>query len=933
MSFKNLRVGLFGFLCALLALPAPAALAHGTGSNFKVDLLESCDTEGEGGGRQVDLMLLIDQSKSLKGANLRALENALRALEPIFSKSDERVHVGVATFSGGAQLQRSLSSGAMKEAEYDDLVRSLTDENRLQGGTNYVDATTVALDDFRSNSAPGRCKVLIWFTDGEVDLPGEQNRIREGDAVISDFCEGADSSKSKASSFRDLGIRPYVVLLTPEPFKTEVPAAITGSKTSSAADPYRKWGSIVALRGLTGDWSDEGSSATKPGSSCDRFADDWGELIQVSAVSASAVTELAQQMLELLMKGTSVVPPDLCPNKFPLEGFPAGVLLEKLVVSLRRSTSPAGGPALVEPEGLNGVVEGNLLFLSRADAEDEEVLNSLPAGWNLKVSEGVESVCFGFEFRDPADLEFVASPNQLSVHVPSRKGENALTADISYGEFDAAIDQELTKSLSPIVTLNGATATIKPNASQQRLETLPASLALIPRSLGPAGRIMLENSPLIGSLRLSPAVDIAGIEDLPSLSCSENDELDRPVLEIKAIKEEVSESPYRSKGNCSVVAGAADVGGKVRFVFSDPDFSDPGQGGFAIQVDGEDLAQRDEVSVDVSRIDAQGGISVFVGQSAPFPNRSVDVSRSTEMIVVWEDVDESIELGRIQVLANLSLEGRSNKVLALIIAIVASLLSALLAYVLLFFVVRKSTRVGRPSDLVFLTADVSVVQPPGRAGGGVEWPDRESFAPPAFDVSKVRADDDSGMKIVAGRIAFEARNGRFFNPADVVRGPWTQVSSLETNSLGLGMSSEGRKAGSALCPLGPIVVADVLSRDVVSGRHSVRLTFVVPTRGPIAAYSGILSLVKSSAMRAIGRAVTQASASGAEGQVRRGAAPIADAGAGRTEDRPLIRPESSPTESNRLSSPAPRPDSTRPQQGPGHDEGPATRRPPGSHPR
>ena len=818
--------------------------------------LQDCASAGitDTPNRDLDLMFLIDQSLSLaQDDKLKSLRDALEAMVPIFNNESSSLRVALATFSREAEMVRGFSSEPLTANDFRNFINDVSVKRNLQGGTNYIAATQLVLEEFRRNSDPERCKVVVWFTDGEADIPGEQNRVVEATTVLTDFCGGESSTSSKADLFRGLGVRPFVVLLTKQSFDTKEPPFPKTSQTNESAEPYRQWASVVSLRGLTGDWDELEGSVTKPGSVCDGYSDSWGEFLKVSDAQ-----DLAGRIIRILIRVIQKPPIGWCPGReHKLLGLPAGVFIETIFLQVEGSGSGLSSGLILNPQKLEQFVTGNLLVLNRSNSEHAAILDSLPAGWDLELDSSVKSICFGPTFRSPEALEFSGEPSQRTVRVPRREGDPGLTVEVQFGEFTEAIDIDRLRWTDSSVEMNGATASVSPSAASSKVEMLPGYLRITPSRLGPAGKVIVDYRPLLGTVRVSPTVAVAGLEELPRLECEQRDEDGQNLLSIVSIGNEVSKNPYSSEGTCSLIGGEKSVGGSVTVSMSDPSNSSKDSGGFGLKLVGSDDPPVGELKIEVDSLTSGQAIEFFVGQDEPFPNRQLDLSRSTDLSVVWGDSDESVQLGEIRLLVNLSLIGRSDKALALIIAIAASVLSTLLAYIALFFAIRRSARVGRASELVYLSAEIVVLRQTGNAGSSVQWIDRENLSLPAFGVTKVRVLDGDGGHILADRVSLEARTANIFHPLDVIRGPWTAVSSSSPDSLGLGLSSNGRKPGSALAPLGPLVVADIISKDSLQPRYNIRLTFIVPTRGSRMALERIQDLARISAPIAISNALEE----------------------------------------------------------------------------
>ena len=121
-----------------------------------------------GGVRFIDMMLVLDTSKSLRKtdpADFRSA-GAVGLVENLSPQSD--VQIGVVGFDGDSELAQALTS------ERRDVVRALRDLKR-SGGTDLAAGILAAVDEFDANGRAGSSRVIMLFTDGKSN----QNKARE----------------------------------------------------------------------------------------------------------------------------------------------------------------------------------------------------------------------------------------------------------------------------------------------------------------------------------------------------------------------------------------------------------------------------------------------------------------------------------------------------------------------------------------------------------------------------------------------------------------------------------------------------------------------------------------------------------------------------------------------------------------------------------
>jgi len=224
-----------------------------------------------GGIRQLDMVFVLDSSKSLRQTDP---ENFLRSgtvglIENLSPRGD--IQIGVVSFDFSADLLQPLT------ANRSDAVKALSNLHR-DGGTNIADGIDVALAELEANARPGSTRVIMLFTDGQANerkslRAMEEARARgvavhtlqlgaddEGSEVLTAIAEGTGGSFVQVTdpallpqAFLDLrttGVESVVLRVNDgEP----VPARLAGGSFSAEVNLQPGDNRIVAIAtGLSG---------------------------------------------------------------------------------------------------------------------------------------------------------------------------------------------------------------------------------------------------------------------------------------------------------------------------------------------------------------------------------------------------------------------------------------------------------------------------------------------------------------------------------------------------------------------------------------------------------------------------------------------------------------------------------------------------------
>ncbi len=195
-----LALVLWGGLQALGATPASSGPTGGllveiqhpvagtvlTGSETSIEVRGGASVFG--GVKQLDLVLVIDTSSSLKNADPDdyRMSGAIGLVESLPSWSD--IQIGVVAFGRGSKLLSPLS------ADRDAVVRSLRDLGR-GSTTNLAAGIDTGLEAFAEGARDGSTRAMLIFTDGrsnEKKARAAMERARAQGVAIHSLLLGSD---------------------------------------------------------------------------------------------------------------------------------------------------------------------------------------------------------------------------------------------------------------------------------------------------------------------------------------------------------------------------------------------------------------------------------------------------------------------------------------------------------------------------------------------------------------------------------------------------------------------------------------------------------------------------------------------------------------------------------------------------------------------
>lgn len=161
--------------------------------------------------------------------------------------------------------------------------------------TNYLQALRAAQDAFAQQSAPDACRLLLFFTDGENDPTGsktEGTMLAQADELRDVVC------RQIKPSFVDAGIDVYTILLG-DRFRSAATAGVDGDRDEAAAE--RITASLQIVRALTGHGDSPVVRGLPPALEfeCERWSDEVPQDRTGAIMTIGDLDQLAVQLLEI----------------------------------------------------------------------------------------------------------------------------------------------------------------------------------------------------------------------------------------------------------------------------------------------------------------------------------------------------------------------------------------------------------------------------------------------------------------------------------------------------------------------------------------------------------------------------------------------------------------------------------------------------------
>lgn len=423
--------------------------------------LEICD---DGNGQQkngdVDVLLLLDNSKSLNATNnpsdpenkrYEAISLLLKALGDLTiseSADGEALQLNFGLLSFGTNAKTLISLTELTSANAESLGRQVESEvppilDKQESTTNYIPALATALDEF-SQRPSENCKILIWFTDGQF----ESREINRSDPdKASKRKDQAEELKSKvcgvdgfAERVRQLGINTFALVLQPTKPDERLEAsygamqAITGASTSMlpiqvqyGIDDYEDMCGDIGTTPLLGEvfLAEEAESIARlvglidPRGNGPSIGSCPADLEELEAQKMPA----ARHLKELTFVGRNA------PTK--LEDLDRAEIIDSLGI-------PHPLNEFLTPTSESGYRK---VFVFNKKAEEK-----LDQGWTIKIDQGVEGWCV-FVREHKFEVKFGGPTDDYPITQVSNAGK-LNQSDLENLEFQRVSDQVFLSDIS-----------------------------------------------------------------------------------------------------------------------------------------------------------------------------------------------------------------------------------------------------------------------------------------------------------------------------------------------------------------------------------------------------------------------------------------------------------------------------------------------------
>ena len=391
--------------------------AQGLVQGLQSELQVCRDENGSERAGDIDVVVLLDNSKSLSKKDNTGSDPGGRRFEAIeefienFSRAetkDKQKNFGLITFGTSTRIIIELS--ALNEANGSAIKEKIKSEvpnsyEKQESHTNYISALNEAKSTFEKNDPSNQnCRILIWFTDGVFDTNDSENTEDISQDVTK--LQGAIcSTDGTAGSFAKADINTFVVYLSPD-----------------NPNQKRKDVSQDAMQAITGDatpsFDNGGSEARQPQSPCKINPRHLGEVISVD--EADQLLGYLTDLVPITDGGISVFPGD-CPIEgntgesfslidgnlidwISITSWSDSVKLDSLTILSGSGESLSLDKAF--RVGENGENSGRLVKIY--PQLDDSSLEFLKAGWKLLINES-GPVCVRLKVRD---LSFVLSEDE-----------------------------------------------------------------------------------------------------------------------------------------------------------------------------------------------------------------------------------------------------------------------------------------------------------------------------------------------------------------------------------------------------------------------------------------------------------------------------------------------------------------------------------------
>lgn len=550
---KNLKKLIVTFILSAIIAPLAAPVAHGASSGSSKPLSVCTDAEKKPKIGDIDVLLLMDNSKSLESK-----KNGNTPTDPdgkrFIAVGDLLGSLGSLTESTESQKGASInfgmiSFGAAARTEID--FKKLTSENNteiakevketlppLEQVTNYIEALKWAMK--MLNDRPStNCKFLVWFTDGQFESDEIRNDDDDRSKKISSQVRALKlaicGEDGLANGFHNARINTFVIVLKPTKTDDRLDAsygamqAITGAYGTDqvpravAAGKQPDLCGDISTRGHIGDIlvAEDASSIARKIPTIGNRIDEW-ETVGVCPISSDS-SDIPQMPAARHLGGISFT------------AYERGTEL----TSLERSK-------IVDNDGRNRIF-GDFLTREKSSSKFEQkfifndtAIKDLQQGWTFAIDGGEVGWCVQILRQN-----FIVKFTETSVVevAPGRLLTTKDLASITYG------------------TADGEPKTLSLNEARKETGKVDGFLDIDPTKKLFAEPIQVEVQQLtVPSLSCSEIVFVAAGEDMPSnRKKSEDCLIDTSMTNLGSVKVRVVQGASLSEPACSAKLGIVET--------------------------------------------------------------------------------------------------------------------------------------------------------------------------------------------------------------------------------------------------------------------------------------------------------------------------------------------------------------------------------------
>jgi hypothetical protein len=362
----------------------------------KTEALQMCrGVDGKAQKGEVDLLLLLDNSKSLNQKNGSDTSNQRYVavgdmLQSVVSGLGSTNKVNFALTSFGSRVNDAIKFGDEPLNTSDDALNLTSivedkvpgDYKKQEQTTDYISALEHAYDLFELRPADN-CKILVWFTDGVFESRETRDRTdwkKQADRLRSVVCGRL------ANNFQDSRINTFALVLKPQnPDKSRLSAS---------------YGAMAALTGDQ-DLPPSVSKSIRAGDNCGGSPFHLGEVLL--AEDASAIGRYMPGIANIASGAEQAT--EECPavgNELESLPLPAGRHLEWISVeniegsklpsldsiTIRSASGSDLGEASKYLQGLPSSSKYEIKYQINELAKEE-----LNAGWQIRIGSGIKGLC------------------------------------------------------------------------------------------------------------------------------------------------------------------------------------------------------------------------------------------------------------------------------------------------------------------------------------------------------------------------------------------------------------------------------------------------------------------------------------------------------------------------------------------------------------